>query len=177
MQNYSDEKLVEIYRLNTGNQRRNAFDCLYVRYLDNLRNYFFFALGRDNEKAKDFAHDLFIKILESPEKFDPSRNFKPWLYRVASNMCKNEYRQNDVIGKYKSFATASDPDFESSGKEIVNLRECLKQLKPEKRSLIVLRFKIKLSINEIAQIYECPGGTIKSRLFYAIKELSEIYKR
>ncbi|MEA3451458.1 MAG: sigma factor-like helix-turn-helix DNA-binding protein, partial [Bacteroidota bacterium] len=46
----------------------------------------------------------------------------------------------------------------------------------EKRSLIVLRFKLNLSIKEIANIYECPEGTIKSRLFKATKELSRLYK-
>jgi RNA polymerase sigma-70 factor (ECF subfamily) len=57
------------------------------------------------------------------------------------------------------------------------LRICINKLSQEFRSLIVLRFKMKLTIKEIADIYECPEGTIKSRLFNATKELSKIYKQ
>lgn len=176
MQRYSDEELIKIYRTTNGNQRREAFDCLYLRHTNSLRNYFFFALGRDNEKAKDFAHDLLIKILESPEKFDSNQLFKPWIFRIASNMCKNEYRKQEVVSKYQNHIRNSTPNYEYLYENEVKLRECIKRLSQEQRSIIVLRFKIKLSIKEIAKIYNSPEGTIKSRLFYATKELSKYYQ-
>jgi RNA polymerase sigma-70 factor, ECF subfamily len=176
MQAYSDEELIEVYRTTNGNQRWKAFDCLYLRHTDSLINYFFFALGRDNEKARDFAHDLFIKILESPEKFDSSQLFKPWIFRIASNMCKNEYRKLEVVSKYKAHVQKSALLYEELNDKELRLSECIKSLPQEQRSLIVLRFKIKLTIKEMAEIYQCPEGTIKSRLFYATKELSKQYK-
>lgn len=176
MQTYSDEKLIEIYRTTNGNQRRKAFDCLYLRHTDSLINYFFFALGRDSEKARDFAHDLFIKILESPDKFDSKQLFKPWIFRIASNMCKNEYRKLEVVSKYRAYAERSVSESEEFNEKELRLSECIKKLSQEQRSLIVLRFKIKLTIKEMAEIYQCPEGTVKSRLFHATKELSKHYK-
>jgi RNA polymerase sigma-70 factor (ECF subfamily) len=177
MQGYSDEELIEIYRTRNDDQRRKAFDCLYLRHTDSLINYFFFALGRDKEKARDFAHDLFIKILESPHKFNSSQLFKPWIFRIASNMCKNEYRKLKVVSKYVAHLQRYAPEYEELNEKEFRLHECIKSLPQEQRSIIVLRFKIKLTIKEIAEIYQCPEGTVKSKLFYATKELSKHYNK
>jgi len=176
MHSYSDEKLIEIYRATTDSRRQKAFDYLYLRYANALKHYFFFALYNDSEKAKDFVQDTFMKILESPEIFDTNKKFKPWIYRVASNMCKNEYRRQEVISKHKEESLATATQYAELTEDELRLSESIKKLPQEKRSLIVLRFKINLSVKEIAEIYECPEGTIKSRLFYATKELSKLYK-
>ena len=177
MRNYSDEKLIEIYRKNNGSRRRKAFDCLYLRYLEALRQYFYFAFHYDYEKAKDFVQDTFIKILEAPNKFDTNQKFKPWIYRVASNMCKNEYRKQKVIDKHNEEFKHTNSYFVELTENEFKLKESIKKLPQDKRSLIVLRFKINLSIKEIAEIYECPEGTIKSRLFYTTKELAKYLKQ
>ena len=176
MQSFSDEELIEVYRTTNGSRRQKAFDCLYMRYSDSVRQYFFFALYRDHEKAKDFSHDLFLKILESPDKFDTGQQFKPWMYRVASNMCKNEYRKQDVVNKFHESIQQATNNCTYLNENEVKLSESIKRLPQEKRSLIVLRLKINLSIKEIAEVCQCPEGTVKSRLFYAIKELSKYYK-
>ena len=176
MQGFSDEKLIELYRSTDGNRRQRAFNCLYTRYSNAIQQYFFFALNRDHEKAKDFAHDLFLKILESPDRFDTSQPFRPWLFRVASNMCKNEYRRQDVVSRFYEQEQNSKTNNTNLNEKQAKLSESIKRLPREKRSLIVLRLKINLSIKEIAEIYQCPEGTIKSRLFYALRELSKYYK-
>lgn len=176
MRKLSDEKLLEIYKTAEDSQKRKAFDCLYSRYSDLVTEYFYFALYRDIEKAKDFVHDLFIKILDSPEKFNTSKKFKPWMFQVASNMCKNEFRRQQVSNKYHEYIKVTTPNEETLKPKEKQLNRSIKRLSPEHRSLIVLRFKIKLSIKEIANILECPEGTVKSRLFYATKELAKLYK-
>jgi RNA polymerase sigma-70 factor (ECF subfamily) len=91
-------------------------------------------------------------------------------------MCKNEYRKLEVVSKYKAHVQKSALLYEELNVKELRLSECIKSLPQEQRSLIVLRFKIKLTIKEMAEIYQCPEGTIKSRLFYATKELSKQYK-
>jgi RNA polymerase sigma-70 factor (ECF subfamily) len=176
MHRNTDEELIAIYQNDTGSRRRKAFDCLYVRYSKPLTRYFYFALRNDLDKAKDFFHDLFVKILESPEKFNADKPFKPWIYKVASNMCLNDYRRDEVFKKYNSFFLQTTTTFGDVKDKNLALSESIGKLSPDQRSLIILRFKIELSIKEIAAIYECPEGTIKSRLFYAIKELAKFYK-
>ncbi len=177
MQNYSDEELLEVLRTTRGSRKRKAFDCLYLRYAEPMTHYFYFAFHKDLEKARDFLHDLFLKIWEKPERFDTRQQFKPWIFRVASNMCKNEYRKSDVIRKYTSYIQYTKVSHYQLNEPELRLGKCINELDQDKRSLIVLRFKIRLTIKEIAEIYECPEGTVKSRLFYAVKELSKHYKR
>ena len=88
----SDEDLM--IAVGKGDQR--AFDEIYHRYSGPLLGYFMRMLWKDREKAEDFMHDIFAKIVRKPELFDPSRKFKTWVYSVANNMCKNEYKKQEV---------------------------------------------------------------------------------
>ena len=91
-------------------------------------------------------------------------------------MCTDEFRRNIVIKKYHDQVKSSSEDITLDSETERDLRRCISNLKSEQRSLIIMRFKLKLSIKEIARIYECPEGTIKSRLFFATKELSKLFK-
>jgi RNA polymerase sigma-70 factor (ECF subfamily) len=176
MQQLTDEQLIKIYQSNEGNKGQVAFGHLYNRYAKLMLNYFYFSLHYDHNKAQDFVQDLFVKILEKQHTFNNDQFFKAWIYRIATNMCNNEFRKNNVIRKYHDHIKLSSEIITLNPETENNLRKCINNLNTEQRSLIVLRFKLKLSIKEIAQIYECPQGTIKSRLFYATKELSKLFK-
>jgi RNA polymerase sigma-70 factor, ECF subfamily len=176
MKSLTDEQLMEIYQRNKDGQEQIALDYLYNRYAKKMLNYFYFTLHNDYDKAQDFVHDLFIKIIEDRQKFDKNQFFKPWIYRVASNMCKNEFRSNKVLQKYKDHINSTSELITLNNETEKTLRKCINKISQEHRSLIVLRYKLKFTVKEIAEIYECPEGTIKSRLFYAIKELSKLYK-
>jgi RNA polymerase sigma-70 factor (ECF subfamily) len=176
MQSLTDEQLMEIYQGNKDGQGTMALDYLYNRYSIPMFCFFYFSLHNDSDKAQDFMHDLFVRIIEKKHTFNNNQSFKAWIYRIASNICKNDFRSAKVIQKYIShILSTSEPIISNNETERI-LSECISKLRQEQRSIIVLRFKLKLTIKEIAEIYECPEGTIKSRLFYAIKELSKTYK-
>ncbi len=88
----SDEKLMHF--LIKGDQK--AFNEIYKRYAGPLKGYFMRMLWRDEEKAEDFMHDLFAKIIKKPDSFDINRSFKTWVYTIACNMCKNEYKKQEI---------------------------------------------------------------------------------
>jgi RNA polymerase sigma-70 factor, ECF subfamily len=177
MQHLTDEQLIDIYQSDKDGQGKIAFGHLYDRYAKLMLNFFYFTLHNDYNKAQDFVHDLFIKILEKNNTFNKNQFFKAWIYRIASNMCNNEFRKNNVIKKYQDHIKSSSGFIIINTETEKDLRKCINDLNTEQRSLIVLRFKLKLTVKEIAKIYECPEGTIKSRLFYATKELSKLYKK
>lgn len=176
MESFTDEQLISIYQNNKDGTAQVAFGILYERYAKQMLNFFYFALHYDNDKAQDFVHDLFLRIIEKNHTFNHNKLFKPWVYRIASNMCKNEYRSEKVVQKYNSHIMSASEPTESQNESENILHKCINELNQDQRSLIVLRFKMKLRIKEIADIYECAEGTIKSRLFYATRELSKIYK-
>lgn len=176
MESFSDEQLISIYQNQKDGTAKVAFSILYGRYAKQMLNFFYFSLHNDYEKAQDFLHDLFVKIIEKHHTFNHSGLFKPWIYSIASNMCKNEYRCEKVVQKYNNHALATSEEADIPDENENNLRMCINKLNNDQRSLIVLRFKLKLKVKEIAEIYECAEGTIKSRLFYATRELSKLYK-
>ena len=93
--------------IRSGN--RHAFTALYQRYCKNLLYYFSRLLQYDKIKAEDMLHDLFMKIVERPDLFNTSKNFKAWIYQSATNMCRNEWRnqstRNEILQKQAESTT------------------------------------------------------------------------
>ena len=160
-----------------GNTR--AFDELYGRYSVKLLHYFRKMLHNNTEKAQDFLQDLFIKVLEKYAYYDASRTFSTWLYALATNMCKNEYRNTAIRSRLLEengamlYEEDGEPMLGNIDLNIFNtqLKEELDKLDHTHREAFVLRFYEELSIKEISEILDCPEGTVKSRLFYTLKKL------
>jgi RNA polymerase sigma-70 factor (ECF subfamily) len=161
-----------------------AFNELYQRYSGQLRGYFNNMLWRDKEKAEDFVHDLFAKIIRNPDYFDVNRSFKTWLFSVASNMCKNEYKKQEVrkntstgVEEYRHVSSSSNVLSEVQDNQFKEaFEETLETLDEKHREVFTLRHFDGLSMKEIAEIMGINEGTVKSRLFYATKQLAEQLK-
>jgi len=174
----SDEQLV--IAMAGGDQR--AFDHLYKRYSGPLVSYFMRMMWKDREKAEDFVHDLFTKLIHRPELFDPSRSFKTWVYSVANNMCKNEYKKQEIrkntSNGLDSSYPVSDPN-KNTMNEAHNalfkeaFEDQLLELDQKHREVFEMRHFDGLSMKEIAEVLVISEGTVKSRLFYATKYLAE----
>lgn len=175
-QNMSDERLMEL--VVKGDEQ--AFGALYDRYQRKLLAYFRRMLWNDRERAQDFLQDLFTKIARRPDSYDPARPFGTWLYSVANNMCKNEYRRE---GTRRAAAPHLRGDAEhvdgihgtGVDHELFRRRldEELERLDPDQRSTFVMRHQQDMAIKEIAQVFGISEGTVKSRLFYTLKKLAE----
>ncbi len=155
-----------------------ALTEIYQRYSTPLMRYFTRMLWRDRQKAQDFLQDIFIKIIDSPQRFDGSRKFSTWLYSIAHNMCKNEYRKKENQTRlYEVHYTERDHvDLtDNLDKQIVKhkLDLVLDVLDEEDKTLLLLRYEEDLSIEQISEIVFMPEGTVKSRLFYLRKELAK----
>lgn len=178
--NSTDETLMDcIAQGNTA-----AFDELYERYSVRLLHYFYRMLNKDTEKAQDFLQDLFLKIIEKPVSFDVQKRFSTWLYTIAANMCKNEYRRLQVRQNGQTYLTDyvltdNDHELPHIEQQIDHallqqvLNESVEQLEDTKRNVFLLRYQENFSIKEIADIVQCSEGTVKSRLFYTIKQLAK----
>jgi len=158
------------------------FECLYSRYARRMLGFFFRMFRGNEEKAQDFLQDLFMRVLEKAETFDPDKNFETWIFTVASNMCKNEFRN---LNNHQVYMQREDPDeiyWQNTESEIDhrNYQTAIKQLvdalEPDKKELFVLRFEEELSIEKIAEVLSTKEGTIKSRLFYLKRLLADKLK-
>jgi RNA polymerase sigma-70 factor, ECF subfamily len=172
---HSDGELMRL--IVSGDQA--AFRELYHRYKDRMYYYFYRMLGNSTEQANDFLQELFMKIIEKPESYNPSYAFKTWLFSIANNMCKNEYRRRGVRLEYQEYETLdqkldfiNEPTIEPKY-VIEKIFQSIDQLGDEHRSAFLLRYREGFSIREVAETLELPEGTVKSRLFYARKILAD----
>jgi RNA polymerase sigma-70 factor, ECF subfamily len=172
---HSDSELMQL--IVSGDHA--AFRELYHRYKDQMYYYLYRMLGNSTEQANDFLQELFMKIIEKPESYNPSYAFKTWLFSMANNMCKNEYRHRGVRLEYHEYeALEQKLDYinESAIEPehlIEKIFQLLDQLGEEHRSAFLLRYREGFSVREVAETLELPEGTVKSRLFYARKILAD----
>ncbi|WP_027420008.1 RNA polymerase sigma factor [Crocinitomix catalasitica] len=176
--NFSDEDLMR--RFTDGD--RKAFEEIYQRYESYMVNFFYRKLWQDRIKAEDFAHDLFAKLIDNPKVFNADRNFKTWLFSVANNMCKNEYKKQEIrkptgYDMPEGFQSVDNEELQDRqvDKDSFNeeLKGALANLGEKHSAVFMLRHFEGLSINEIGEVLEINAGTVKSRLHHATKFLAD----
>lgn len=120
-----------------------------------------------------------MKLIEKPESYNPAFSFSTWIYSIANNMCKNEYRRRVIRREYEQFE-ATEPrldyvdDTSIEPEQLVEkIFQTLDLLGEDHRSAFLLRYREGFSIREVAEILELAEGTVKSRLFYARKIVAE----
>jgi RNA polymerase sigma-70 factor, ECF subfamily len=171
---HSDEELMRLMQ----SEAPGALDELYQRYASALLRYFHRMLWKDANKAQDFLHDLFVKVIENKHRFDASKRFSTWIYSIAHNMCKNEYRRQsfrrstvgnhvDAVGDRDILEKIIDGEMFRK-----HLDELLTELSEEDRAAFVFRYEMELPVNEISDILQIPEGTVKSKLFYLKKKIA-----
>ena len=172
---YTDSELMQ--QIVSGDQA--AFSELYYRYKGRMYYYFYRMLDNSAEQANDFLQELFMKLIEKPESYNPAFPFSTWLYSIANNMCKNEYRRREIRREYQQFE-ASEPRLDYLNDQSIEPEQMVEKifqtldlLGEDHRSAFLLRYREGFSVREVAEILELPEGTVKSRLFYARKLLAE----
>ncbi|MEM1216431.1 MAG: sigma-70 family RNA polymerase sigma factor [Bacteroidota bacterium] len=155
-----------------------AFDALYQRYGARLYGYFWRMLSQDKEKARDFTQQLFLKLIENQQRYDSKRSFSTWLFTLAANLVKNEYRRLERLQRNQQKLPRDHPTTELTHQQLdqpywnEQLQKALQQLSPDHRQCFLLRHQEDRRIPEISAILGIPEGTVKSRLYYATRYLA-----
>jgi RNA polymerase sigma-70 factor (ECF subfamily) len=178
---YTDEELMRLIR------KRNcdAFNEIYSRYSKRLLYYFYRMLGASEDKAQDFLQDLFLKVLEKSDLFNPEQKFSTWIFSIAANQCKNEYRRTSVRNSYlKAQKAEENMDFSGNSHHQADdkidhralqkalIRE-LEKFDHSFKNIFILRYQENMSVREISEMTGHKEGTVKSRLFYMTKKLAQ----
>ena len=179
----SDEELVEAVLRGD----RDRFGDLVERYQGRLVNYLF-RLLRNVEDAHELAQEVFIKVYQALDRYDPRYWFSTWIFRVAQNAAIDEIRKRrirvvsfegreDEEGEFREWEPPS-PERGPYG-ELRNvergaaIQDAIEKLPWEYRELIVLRHFGELSYDEIASLKAMPLGTVKNKLFRGRQMLKE----
>lgn len=161
---------------NGGN--RMAFETIYDRYFNKL---VWFARGfvENEQLAEDIVQEVFVGIIEKPERFDTDRKFSTWVYVVTSNSCKQNLRNQKnrarILEENKE-ETITATSNQLSSVDLKLLREKISSvqalLSDREKQLFALRFEQELKIKDMAAILDMPEGTVKSGIYYLLKKLA-----
>ncbi|OEG72783.1 RNA polymerase sigma factor RpoE [Shewanella colwelliana] len=173
----SDQQLVE--RVQQGD--KNAFNLLVQKYQSKVIN-LISRYVRNQADVADVAQEAFIKAYRALPNFRGESAFYTWLYRIAVNTAKNHLvaqgrraPANDVDAEEAEYYDGSDALKEFASPERLMLSDeiqkvvfnTLDNLPEELKMAISLRELDGMSYEEIANVMECPVGTVRSRIFRA----------
>jgi RNA polymerase sigma-70 factor (ECF subfamily) len=173
---YSDNELMKL----VAEADQKAFTQLYNRWAGRIRFFFLRLYSFDADMANDRTQDTFLRLLENAAGFDLNQRFSPWLYAIANNLYKNDLRRRELETVFRESKQNSIPSEMPNTERCIDLKyseafvdKMLNTLDPEVKAIFILRHAEELSIPEIAHATGCAEGTVKSRLFYAMKKLSQ----
>lgn len=161
-----------------------AFAAVYEKWAPIIFR-FLASRGAPLETARDLTQDIFLKLAERPELFHPDKRFSSWIFTVALNRLRNLKRDTfsrsftsdaALLRQHPSGHVPAADNQVDEKNFLAALDAALEQLEETHRDVFLLRYKAQLSLAEIADILAIPEGTVKSRLFYALRKLAEKLK-
>lgn len=178
MQAQEDQYLMRAVR--NGDVAKLA--ALYVRHQRPLFN-FFLRLTSSRPASEDLVQDVFTRILKYRSSYGENEAFAPWMYRIARNahIEQASKRRLEVVAidpEHQREPVSPDPRPDQRaeyGQDVALLRRALARLPEEKREVLVLSRFQNLRYDEIARILDCEVGTVKVRVYRAVRQLEQIY--
>jgi len=154
-----------------------AFTELYGRYSAAIYNYLVHMIY-DRHVAEDLLQEIFFSIWEGAGRFRGQSSVKTWIYRIAHHQTVSWLRRNRRLGSIK-LPKDSYPEHDPEGIFETNsshqdLRNALYKLSPEHKEVLELAFFHGMSYAVIADVLQCPLGTVKSRMSYAKKRILSV---
>ena len=180
----SDKELVE--RAKQGDLR--AFDMLVLKYQRRVFR-LISRLIKNTSEVEDVAQETFIKAFRAIQQFRGDSAFYTWLYRIAVNTAKNhlfskgkrpitlsELAKNEDSESYDVIDAVSNesPEGNLAGLQIAEaVNNAVSKLPEELSTAVILREMDGLSYEEIAEVMNCPIGTVRSRIFRAREAIAQ----
>jgi RNA polymerase sigma-70 factor, ECF subfamily len=173
----TDEMLLE--GIAEGN--RTAMHTLYARH--NVRVYrFILRIVRDTTMAEDLVSQVFLDVWRTARQFEGRSQVSTWLLSIARFKALTSLRQRrfedidqDDVREIADEADTPEASLErATASEI--LRACVAKLSPAHREIINLVYYHEKSVEEVGQIIGIPQSTVKTRMFYARKQLADLLK-
>lgn len=156
---------------------------LFERYKKPLFG-FFYGMNKDTDLSEDLVQNVFFRILKYRYLFRGDGDFKTWMFHIARNVSHDHFRKSkwqgkDSLDQWENQLGHQDnrqTEFQQD-EEMQLLSLALDKLPEEKREIILLSKFHDKKYREIGEILGCSEGAVKVKVFRAIQELKEVYKK
>jgi RNA polymerase sigma-70 factor (ECF subfamily) len=160
---------------------RAAMHILYSRH--NVRVYrFILRMVRDITTAEDLASQVFLDVWRTASQFQGRSQVSTWLLSIARFKALTALRQrrHEDVDQEEIVEIADDAETPEACLDRSNtsaiLRACVEKLSPAHREIINLVYYHEKSVEEVGNIIGIPQSTVKTRMFYARKQLADLLK-
>jgi len=160
---------------------RDEFEALALEHMDALYGAAL-RLTRSPKDAEDLVQDTYLKAFRFFDGFERGTNMKAWLFKIQTNTFINKYRRKvkerevaeapaeeillDRFVSTEAYVAMKEPEADFFGKLLSDeVIEALEQVPVDFRMVVILADIQGFSYKEIAEIVDCPVGTVMSRLF------------
>ena len=166
-----------------------AYRQLLAGYGPRLYGYFYRAT-RSHHDAEDLLGEVMLRLVRRLGDYDDRGRFEPWLFCVAANLVRDRIRRARANPTPMSLEAGSDagmalveslsgPDVAVDGDVLADevseeLSSALARLDERSRQMVLLRHFGEMSFKEIAEVFECPVGTVLAKVHRALKSLRAV---
>jgi RNA polymerase sigma-70 factor (ECF subfamily) len=156
-----------------------AMQALFARH--NVRVYrFVLRLVNDEALAEDLVNEVFVDVWKNAGKFEGNSQVSTWILAIArfkalSSLRRRKDASLDEVEAAAIPDSADNPEISLQKKDrVAILRQCMSHLSQDHREIIDLVYYHEKSVDEVAEIVGVPKNTVKTRMFYARKRMSEL---
>jgi RNA polymerase sigma-70 factor (ECF subfamily) len=153
----------------------------FTELRDELVSTLWFMLGNPDD-AQDIAQEVFLRCWRAREGLPEVRDLRAWIFRVGLNAAKDlrrsawRRRVKPLLGEdIMQLADGSaPPQIVENEESLLRIRQALLGLRPEEKEVFLLRQNGELTYEQIAQMRNCPIGTIKTQMRTALEKLRKV---
>ncbi len=152
-----------------------AYNVLYERYSDKILNFINRSFKMDFDQSEEITQQVFIKLFEYKYKYKSRFQFSTWLYTVARNKTIDILRKMKKENKLAITEKIEAPENPSLGVEANEksklILKAIESLNDNQREVLIMRYKLGLSFQEIAEITSIKINTLKSHAKRGLEKL------
>ena len=158
---------------------RQAFECLFRAYEKRLFRYFQRLLG-EAAVAEELTIDVMLEVWRGAGRFRGEAKPSTWIFGIAHHKGVSALRRRKPVAIELAEAgplpaATGNPEVEAARRRLrEKIQRALLALSPSHREVVELTFYQGLTCQEIAAVLKCPLNTVKTRMFYARKQLQPI---
>mgnify|MGYP000592278981 CR=1 FL=1 len=160
---------------------QTAIEALFGRYQVRVFR-FILRFVRSEAVAEELTNEVFLEVWRNAARFEGRSSLSSWMLGIAHNKAVSVLRKrseaeldDDAAGAIPDTADTPEVTAQKADKGAL-LRACLERLSDDHRTIIDLVYYQEMSVAEVATVVGIPENTVKTRMFYARKKLSELLK-
>jgi RNA polymerase sigma factor (sigma-70 family) len=157
---------------------------LFERHHRGLFRYFV-SMNRNRDLSEDLVQDVFFRILRYRTTYDSAQSFTAWMYQIArrASLDRAQKQRAEVVGidgfgdrRTEPASTAPGPEERvAQVQNVALLKRALDRLPPDKREILIMSRFQEMKYEDIAAVLGCEVGTVKVRVYRAIRALEQVY--